>query len=105
MMMRESGYFFSHIRQLYRAELLKSLRNFLNKDGPEHHSIDRMKERRTEKGSVRHSTPCGPWKIAERRGGACMGLSGVLRCRPEQKVNLKVVALLFFLSLFQALFF
>ena len=38
------------------AELLKGLRNFLNMGRPEHHSIDRLKERGLEKGSGRHST-------------------------------------------------
>ena len=42
--------------QLGRAEVLRGLRNFLNIDRPEHHSIDRFKERRVEKGSGRHST-------------------------------------------------
>ena len=37
--------------QLCRAEVLKGLRNFLNMDRPEHHSIDRLKEREVEKGS------------------------------------------------------
>ena len=31
--------------QLGRAEVLRGLRNFLNTDKPEHHSIDRLKER------------------------------------------------------------
>ena len=42
--------------QLGRAEMLRGLRNFLNTDKPEHHSIDRLKERGVEKGSGRHST-------------------------------------------------
>ena len=42
--------------QLGRAEVLRGLRNFLNTDRPEHHSIDRLKERGVEKGSGRHST-------------------------------------------------
>ena len=42
--------------QLGRAEVLRGLRNFLNMDRPEHHSIDRLKERGVEKGSGRHST-------------------------------------------------
>ena len=42
--------------QLGRAEVLRGLRNFLNMDWPEHHSIDRLKERGVEKGSGRHST-------------------------------------------------
>ena len=37
--------------QLGRAEVLQGLRNFLNTDRPEHHSIDRLKERGVEKGS------------------------------------------------------
>ena len=42
--------------QLGRAEVLRGLRNFLNMDRPEHHSIDHLKERGVEKGSGRHST-------------------------------------------------
>ena len=42
--------------QLGRAEVLRGLRNFLSTDKPEHHSIDRLKERAVEKGSGRHST-------------------------------------------------
>ena len=42
--------------QLGKAELFRSLRNFLNMHKPEHHSIDRLKERGVEKGSGRHST-------------------------------------------------
>ena len=42
--------------QLGRAEVLRGLRNFLNMDRPERHSIDRLKERGVEKGSGRHST-------------------------------------------------
>ena len=41
---------------LGRAEVLRGLRNFLSTDKPEHHSIDRLKERGVEKGSGRHST-------------------------------------------------
>ena len=37
--------------QLGKAEVLGGLRNFLNMDRPEHHSIDRLKERGMEKGS------------------------------------------------------
>ena len=42
--------------QLGRAEVLRGLRNFLKMDRPEHHSIDRLKEREVDKGSGRHST-------------------------------------------------
>ena len=42
--------------QLGRAEVLRGLRNFLSTDKPEHHNIDRLKERGVEKGSGRHST-------------------------------------------------
>ena len=42
--------------QLGRVEVLRGLRNFLSTDKPEHHSIDRLKERGVEKGSGRHST-------------------------------------------------
>ena len=45
--------------QLSRADNLRGLRNFLNMDRPEHHSIDRLKERGVEKGSGRHSTVQG----------------------------------------------
>ena len=41
----------SHL--VYRAEVLRGLRNFLNIDRPEHHSIDRLKERGVEKGQER----------------------------------------------------
>ena len=79
--------------QLGRAEVLRGLRNFLNTDKPDHHSIDRLDERGVEKGSGRHSTLQGRersvfnqannWhcfegnlgETAERRGGASMGLS------------------------------
>ena len=37
-------------------EVLRGLRNFLNMDRSEHHSIDDLKERGMEKGSGRHST-------------------------------------------------
>ena len=46
--------------QLGRAEVLRGLRNFLNMDRPEHHSIVRLKERGVEKGNGRHSTLRGP---------------------------------------------
>ena len=42
--------------QLGRAEVLRGLRNFLNMDKLEQHSIDRLKENGVEKGSGRHST-------------------------------------------------
>ena len=45
--------------QLGRAEVLRGLGNFLKMDRPEHHSIDRLKEREVEKGNGRHSTPQG----------------------------------------------
>ena len=79
--------------QLGRAEVLRGLRNFLSTDKPEHHSIDRLKERGVEKGSGRHSTLQGRERsvfnqtnigtvfegnlgeTAKRRGGARMGLS------------------------------
>ena len=81
--------------QLGRTEVLRGLRNFLNTDRPEHHSINRLKERRVERRSGRHSalqsreqtvfnqTNTGIWycfegnlgEIAERRGGARVGLS------------------------------
>ena len=41
---------------LGRAEVLRGLRDFLNMDNPEHHSIDHLKERGVEKGNGRHST-------------------------------------------------
>ena len=78
--------------QLGRADVLRGLRNFLNMDRPEHHSIDRLKERGVEKGSGRHSTlqgrersvkPGKYWhcfegnlgETVERQGEARMGLS------------------------------
>ena len=41
--------------QFGRADMLRGFRNFLNRDRPEHPSIDRLKERGEEKGSGRHS--------------------------------------------------
>ena len=41
--------------QFGRAEVLRGLRNCLNMNRPEHHSIGRLKERGVEKGSGRHS--------------------------------------------------
>ena len=38
--------------RLGRAEVLRGLGNFLSMDRPQHHSIDRLKEREVEKGSV-----------------------------------------------------
>ena len=79
--------------QLGRADVPRGLRNFLNMDRPEHHSIDRLKERGVEKesGSTFHPprwrTICvqpgkywncfkgNLWETAERRGGVRMGLS------------------------------
>ena len=43
-------------QQFGTAEVLRGLRNFLNIDRPEHHSIDRLKERGVEKVSGQHST-------------------------------------------------
>ena len=79
--------------QLGSTEVLRGLKNVLNMDRPEHHSIDLMKERGEEKGNGRHSTLHGRERsvfnqvntgsfegnlgeTAERRGGARMGLSG-----------------------------
>ena len=42
--------------QFGRAEVLRGLRNFLNRDRPKRHSIDRLKERGVEKESGGHST-------------------------------------------------
>ena len=42
--------------QLGKAEVFRGLKNFLNMDRPEHHSIDRLKKRGVEKGSGQHST-------------------------------------------------
>ena len=42
--------------QLGRTEVLRGLRNFLNMDRLEHHSINRLKERGVERGNGRHST-------------------------------------------------
>ena len=41
--------------QLGRTQVPRSLRSFLNMDRPNYHSTDRLMERRTEKGSGRHS--------------------------------------------------
>ena len=42
--------------QLGSAEVLRGLRNFLNMDRSEYHSINNLRERGVEKGSVRQST-------------------------------------------------
>ena len=42
--------------ELGRAEVLRGLRNFLNMDRTERHSINRLKGKGVEKGSGRHST-------------------------------------------------
>ena len=42
--------------QFGRAEVLRSMRNVLNMDIPEHHRTDRLEERGVEKGSGRHPT-------------------------------------------------
>ena len=78
--------------QLGRAEVLRGLRNFLNMDRPEYHSMDRLTERGMEEGSGPHSTLQGRERsvfnqanigtasratlgiLPERRGGARMGL-------------------------------
>ena len=39
-----------------RQRCSEAMRNFLNMDRPEHHSIDPLKERGVEKGSGRHPT-------------------------------------------------
>ena len=50
--------------QLGRAQVLRGLRNFLNTDRSEHHSIDRLKQRGVEKTSGRHSTLQGRGRSA-----------------------------------------
>ena len=77
---------------LGRAEVLRGWGNFLNMGRPEYHSTDRLKERGVAKRSGQHSTPkvgkifvqpdkhCHCFEgnleeIANRRGGARMGLS------------------------------
>ena len=79
--------------QLGRAEVLRGLRNFLSTDKPEHHSIDRLKERGVGERKRPTFHPPRPRTIcvqpdkywhcfednlgetAKRRGGARMGLS------------------------------
>ena len=74
----------SHIRQFGRAEVLRGLRNFLNMDRPEHHSIDRPKERGGERKRATfrlcawHSFEGRLGETAERRGGAHIGFQGVV---------------------------
>ena len=41
--------------QLGRADLLRSLRSFLNMDRPDYHSTDCLKERGVEKGSAQQT--------------------------------------------------
>ena len=50
--------------QLGRSEVLWGLRNFLDMDRPEHHSIDCLTERGVKKGSGQHSTLQGQeWSV------------------------------------------
>ena len=90
--------------QLGRAEVLRGLRNFLNTDRPEHHSIVRLKERGVEKGSGRHSTlQCREISVFNqsnidtvsratlgrllRDGASAYGPFRALRCHFELKLN------------------
>ena len=102
--------------QLGRAEVLRGLRNFLSTDKPEHHSIDRLKERGVEKGSGRHSTLQGRersvfnqtnigtvsratlGRLLRGRAGARMGPFRALRCHLELKLKLKLHSSRFFLQ-------
>ena len=94
--------------QLNRAEVLRGLRNFLNTDKPEHHSIDRLKERGVEKEEWRkEAADIPPSKVendlywhcfagnlgetAERRGGAPMWPFRALQCHLELKLKLKLI--------------
>ena len=79
--------------QLGRAEMLRDLRDFLNMDRPDHHCIDRLKEKRNGERkrptfySRRSGTVCvqpdkyghcfdgNLGETAERQGGARMDLS------------------------------
>ena len=75
--------------RLGRVQVLRSLRNFLNMDRPEHHSVDRPKEKmklptfHPRKLATIYVQPDEHWrrfegnlgKTAERRSGARMGLS------------------------------
>ena len=74
--------------QLGRAEVLRGLRNFLNMDRPEHHSIDHLKERGAEKRSGRHSTLQGRersvFSEANIRNGSSATLGRLLRSGAER---------------------
>ena len=81
------------LRLLGRAEVLRCLRNFLNMDRPEHHSIDRLKERRSgerkqptfhpprsrticvQPDEYWHCFESNLWETTQRQGRARMGLS------------------------------
>ena len=65
--------------QLGRVEVLRGLRNFLNLDRLEHHSIDCLKERGVEKGSSRHSTLWGREQSVFNQTNIGTVLSGVAR--------------------------
>ena len=82
--------------QLGKAEVLRGLRKFLNMDGPDHHSIDRLRKTRSGERKrptfhpPRSGTICvqphkhlncfegNPGETAERRGGTRMGLSDAI---------------------------
>ena len=92
-----------------RTEMPWGLRNFLNMDRPEHHCIDRLKEREVEKGSGPHFTLRGwegsvilcsirqilalfwgqPWGDCWETGRSTYGPFWVLRCHLELKLSVK----------------
>ena len=89
--------------QLGRAEVLRGLRNFLNMDRPEHHSIEGKRRGERNRPTFlppRSRTICVQpdkyWhclegnlgETAERRGRARMGIFRALRCHLELKLKL-----------------
>ena len=74
--------------QLGRVEVLLGARNFLHMDRPEHHSIDRPKERGVENGSGRHSTLQGRERSVFNQVNICTvsraTLGRLLRDGPER---------------------
>ena len=102
--------------QLGGAEVLRGLRSFLNMDRPEHHSIDRLKERGVEKGSGLHSTlhsrersvfnqtnigtvsRATLWRLQRETGRSAHEPFRALRCHLELKLTLANLICGFYLS-------
>ena len=81
--------------QLGRAEVLRGLKNYLNMDRPEHHSIDRLKERGVVQNDLCSTRQIlalfrgQPWGDCRETGRSAYGPFRALRCHLELKLKLK----------------